>query len=479
VSSIAPCDIEAEAAVISAVVLEPAVLTRISVLRPEHFYSEAHRRIFEAVLSLTAEKRNVDAVTIVSKLRETNRLEQVGGVAYLTTVLDASPTIHHVEAHAETVHNRYRSRVLAQIGEGLAARARTDIHDPQSVADGAERAVAKLARESFSSKEMSNLDLLKQMVQEILAKSQAEQESAGGRKYGIPYGIPALDKETFGLHATHKTTILGLSGQGKTALAVQVAVNVADQGLTVLFFEVEMTRGELLLRMLALVAMVDSQRLKNGKLTHPEWSRVMSSVDHVGRLPVKIVDREDIHIGHVENVTRSLASKPLRDGDSPLGLVIVDYVQALNAPPGFEMRPKYDQITESTARLKRLAKATRVPLIELAQTKQDEKGSKTHPPKPELFDVSDCKNIIKWSDDALYLWNRGKIDSGGKTVADPSAPTIIGRKQRGGPKFEVELVLDLPTGRFTDPNDPMRAASRDYVSNQTDDEDNELTRGLI
>jgi replicative DNA helicase len=475
-----PCDIEAEAAVISASVIDSSCLGRISFLRPEHFYSESHRRIFEAATDLARAGAPIDGVTLLTRLRETNRLEQVGGAGYLTEVLDASPSIHNVEAHAQIVHDRYRSRELVRLGERLAARARIEVDDPQRIADGAVMAAEKIAQEATKDRKVSNLELLKSVVAELAARgSHPTTGAADVRKRGIPYGIYGLDKATFGMHATDFITVAGLSGQGKTRFAVHLMVHVASLGILVVFFSVEMTRIQILMRMLAMVACVDGKRLVAGRLSEAEWSRVMANVEFVGGLPVEIVDRSDIHAGHISSVLSGIAAR-VRPGNPPLGLGIVDYMQALNAMPGRERDLPQNQHGASAKHLKGTAKRLNIPIVGLAQTKPSDDKTPC-PPKPGKFSVNYGNEIIRWSDVAIYLWNRPMKGPGGKSVPDPTAMSLIIHKQRNGKDdgFEVEAVIDPPTGRFTDPNDPMRAASRDYVSNQTDDEDNELTRGLI
>ncbi len=455
-----PHDTDAEQAVISAVLLLEAALPRIvDFLHAEHFYSGAHARIYEAAVAVRAAGSQVDVVTVGSRLREEGRLNQVGGMPYLTEILSASPVLDHVRDHAITVFERWRARRVIAVCQHLAAIGYDSVTDVQGFADRGVTLLAEIARQAPGVKVESNIETLKRVVRQM---STAGDGKADKRITGIPTQIRSYDRLTLGLHAGTKTTLVALPRVGKTALALQLAMTVATQGIGVIFFSTEMTRDELAVRQLAHLSAVDSLRIKAAMqkptLTEIEWSRLSAGLARLDGIKYRIDvhDEASVTVEEIATCVKARVDQGALIDGVPLGLVIVDYVQRLRPSKCVATRNTHDQVWHSTVALKNLAKQCKLPVLELAQQKipeTDRKTGKRH--RPKLGDAAACGYIERESDDVFYLHRDDERD--GRNLA------CIGVKVRSGPEGEFPLTFHQEYSRFTEPGDDITSPSRQYV----------------
>lgn len=458
-------DLDAEAAVLSAVILDPSALPRVAdFLEAEMFFSEAHRQIYAAALDLRAASSPIDETTIASRLREAGRLAQVGGVAYLVAVLQASPAVANVRAHAETVHERWRVRAL----QALARRATVSgysVADAQTYADSLASSAAALARRRPGVRVETNLDTLKRIAREMSGAGHVS-----GAQRGIPTGIAALDEKLLGLSPGQKVTLVAKPGRGKTALGLQIAMNVAKQGVGVMYFSSEMSRDELAERQLALLSGVDSRRIRQQRtkpvLDGGEWKRLEHGLGSLLgiRYRLAIHDDSDVTPEDICARVRAKFDASLAEDGVPLGLVVVDYVQRLAPSPRFDAKKntqKHEIIGHATKLLKQLAQSLGICVLELAQQKNstDGKGKET---KPSLGDVAQCFDVEREADAVLYIW---------RPTADKRATKVIIAKQRGADEDEVDLDFEREFSRFRDqPSTYAASPSRQYVAGAFDED---------
>ena len=220
-----PHDLDAEAAVLSAVMVDPLAFDRVNeLLRPEQFYSEAHRRIYEACVELSAAGRPVDVVQVATWLRDRERLAQVGGMAYLTEVLNAAPAVANVVAYARTIHEKWRVRQLILTCQRVTAQGYAGYGEAQEFIDSAEQAVYDIAR----TREASSVHTLRDVMQETFRRITKATER-GARIIGIPTGFERYDRLTSGLHDGELTIVAARPGMGKTSLVLNMAANVANK----------------------------------------------------------------------------------------------------------------------------------------------------------------------------------------------------------------------------------------------------------
>lgn len=435
-----PVDLDAEAAVLSAVMLDPVAMGRVSdFLTPEMFYSESHRRIFEAAVYLREHGTAIDVQTVGSRLNETDRLRQVGGFGYLTEILDASPVVQNVRTHAVTVHERWRARQVIRLCQKAEAEGYGTLPDVQRYASEVAEAAIDIARRYPGRVIESNIDTLKRIVRDIAT---AATSTKNGVERGMSTGFPGIDELILGMHAGHKLTVVALPGVGKTTLGLQLAMRVARNGIGAIVFSTEMSRDELGERQLAQLARVDYLRIRKARAGTPMTGDEMSRLGHAltdlrqTNLHMEIHDDADVTVEDIAARSR-LFKEQLAIRDIPLGVVVVDYVQRLKPSSRFATNRnvnKYEIISHSTMTLKNVANDLGVCVVELAQQKANPVDKKTgQRPPPNQGDVAECSRIERESDEVLYLWRAND-----RNMSDVTATLT---KARSGLKGDVPLVL--------------------------------------
>ncbi len=462
-----PHDLDAEAAVLSAVMItgqpgmvEPGLIAIRSVksfLRPEHFYSEAHRRIFEAALALHEASQPVDVGTVGSWLKSRDRISQVGGMGYLTEVLNAAPSIAraNVRAYAVTVHEHWRARMVILTCQRVSALGYVDYGDAQAYVDDAMKALSRIAVKNPIKPIETNEVACKRVMHEWTGITPEGTAPISG----FPTGIFRLDELVGGLMPGRKITLAAMPGVGKTLLAMQMAVHIAKQGIGVLFFTSEMERWELVGRAVQAESKVRSDRIKSRKLSQRNIDDLTQASSTITSLPIRIDDNPNLNVEDVEAIVANMADEFPLTMRVPLGVVIVDYVQRLEPTPSFSRSEEHHQIANSTKRLKNMAKERHVAVLEVAQAKVDPKDVKRGKWRPTVQSgIAGCQRVGKESDDAIFI-----CEDGADPTEDPRDMTLWVPKQRNGKRGEVPVRFYGSYLRFEDPNAPM-TAERHHVA---------------
>lgn len=455
-----PCDLDAEAAVLSAVMLDPAAMPKVrDFLRFEHFFGEAHRRIFEACEDLFAKREPIDTSTVGSWLRARDRLAQVGGMPYIGSILDSSPVVANVRSHALAVHAMWRRRRIALTCKQAELRAHGEIDDVQAFCDGIVRSLAVVGANNPLKPVESNHEALRALVSDAVGK-QPDETARATDEYGFPTGLHSLDRIFWGFRPGAKTTVAATTGVGKTAFALQCALRVAGAGAGVLFFSTELKRRELLRRALAAEACVPSEKIKRRTLEPLEVSAVVEAGRRLAALPMHIDETARLTVEQLRASTMAFAEQTQVVTRRPLGLVVVDYVQRLATSSSMYSRKPHEQIEHATTELKIMAQELGCAVMELAQALDDGGGPKKRKRQRPTAEnsIAGSKRIAKESDEVLFLWPLEHDDS--KSDQDVE---IIVAKQRDGRKGSAEVVFHRDISTFEDMNDPMRCASRDYL----------------
>jgi replicative DNA helicase len=301
-----PQDMDAEAAVLSAILLQPDVFDRVAeILQPEHFYADANRRVYEAITSIQQRSEPVDIVSVAGWLRDRERLDQIGGTGYLAQLTDATPAVAHVEAHAKVVRSKWRLRQLIGVCQHFAGVGYGDCGDVQEFIDQAEQSVFDIARLPEGSAVRPLKDAIHTAFDILSTASQR-----GDGITGMSTGFDRLDKQIAGLHEGDLYIIAGRPGMGKTSLVLNLAANVAverrirvedpnspfgetDQdrpGYGVAFFSLEMPREQLAARLLSTEGRVDVSRLRSGNLRPEDWNLLTDAASRLGKLPLWLDD---------------------------------------------------------------------------------------------------------------------------------------------------------------------------------------------
>jgi len=439
-----PHDLQAEAAVLSGIILDPSALARVAdLLRPEMFYSGQHALLFGACAKLREAGQPTDVLTVESYLDARKRLPQAGGRGFLAEVLEASPAIANIVAHAEVVHSAWRARELIGAARRVLAEGYHGYGDIQDFADRSVDAMGKIARESLGAKPEANMVVLKRLFRGFL------EHAAGSRTRGIPYGIPGIDKLTAGMHSSHKITICAMTGRGKTVMGMQACIAAAKAGVGSLFFTTEMTREEMLLRLVAAELGFDTTRFRDQKASPADWQDMFLRLEDIAKMPIEIIKAKDLRIDQIAATSRRYADGMLKTHGVPLGVIVHDYVQRMPPPNGMASARKYDVVSENTKGLKKVAQELKIPVIELAQMRKHEVDRVTGlRDRPTSGAVADSQEIEKESDVVMYLYRKPLMHNGKARGEDVSSITCALDKQRGAPPGEVHLVLEGQYQRF-------------------------------
>jgi replicative DNA helicase len=451
-----PHDLGAEAAVLSAVMVDPLALDRVcEFLKPEHFYSEAHRRIFEACVELSSQGKPVDVVQAATWLRDHERLAQVGGVEYLTEVLNAAPAVANVAAYGRTIHEKWRVRQLILACQHVTAQGYVGYGDAQQFIDSAEQAVYEIAH----SRESTNVRTLKELMHEAFQRIESA-SARGARITGIPTGYDRYDRMTSGLHDGELTIVAARPGMGKTSFVLNIAVNVAsplqlesahdpnerweEPGLGVIFFSLEMPREQIANRMLCAEARVDVSCVRTGQLTTSHWSKLTHAAAQLQHLSVWIDDSPTLSILELRSKVRRLQAEFGRGQEKRrIGLVVVDYLQLMRGSEGAASREQ--EISEISRGLKQLAKELNLPVIALSQLNRAVETRAERSKRPQLSDLRESGAIEQDADNICFIY---RDDYYNKDTMDRNIAELIVAKQRNGPTGIVKVRFEPQYTRF-------------------------------
>jgi replicative DNA helicase len=427
-----PHSIEAEESVIGGVLLDNTALDRATELvTPEHFYRQAHRKIMRAILDLNERNEPVDLVTLSEALRSRNELQDVGGAAYLAELVERVPTAANVAYYARIIRDKALLRALIQASTEIAMRGFEAPGDVDAFLDEAEHQIYRIAegktRASF------------QRLGEILIDSMKQVERLYERRElvtGVPTGFKDLDKKTAGLQAGDLVIVAGRPSMGKTAFALNVAQYAAlEAGVGVAVFSLEMSKEQLVLRMLCSEARVDQSRVRAGDAQERDYPKLAIAAQRLSEVPIFIDDTPALSILEL----RAKARRLKRDHQAHLGLVIVDYLQLMRGPSSDNREQEISAITRS---LKALAKELAIPVVALSQLNRQVEQRKEK--EPVLADLRESGAIEQDADLIMFLFRPHVYDD---KAEERDAQVIIG-KQRNGPIGKVPLVFFSEYTRF-------------------------------
>jgi replicative DNA helicase len=454
-----PHDLEAEAAVLSAVMLDPAALDRVVDLKPEHFYSEAHRRIYEAALELRAQGQPVDVVQVGTWLKDRQRLAQVGGMPYLAQILDAAPAVANAGAYARTIIEKCRIRQLILACQKVTAQGYDDYGEPQSFIDGAEQAIYNIARTTTKVSTERLLDVMKKAFNRL-----NDAVARGDRITGVPTGFSRYDTMTSGLHEGDLSIVAARPGMGKTSFVLNVAANVAspksrelatdpnqrweDAGVGAVVFSLEMPREQLANRMVCSEARVDVSKMRTGHLSPQDWSKLTQAASFLGSLPIWIDDSPGLSIIELRAKVRRLQAEfDTRDAEGrklrKIGLVVVDYLQLMKGRDGAPSREQ--EISEISRGLKALAKELEVPVVALSQLNRAVETRSEKNKRPQISDLRESGAIEQDADNIVFIY---RDDYYNQDSPDQNIAELIVAKQRNGPTGTAKVRFDKQWTRF-------------------------------
>jgi replicative DNA helicase len=428
-----PQNVEMEQSVLGAILQENNALVKVlEVLDARDFYQDAHRWIFEGMIELFEENMPIDLLTVTERLRKKDRLEAIGGAAYLAELVELVPTAAHVWHHAQVVREKAVLRSLIHTATTIVTDSYEDSEDVELLLDRAEQAIFEISQRRVSTGFVHINAVLKGSFKRI--------EQLYERKElvtGVPTGFVEFDRRTAGLQPSDLIIIAGRPSMGKTALCLNIAQHVGIQvGRPVAIFSLEMSREQLVMRMLCAEARIDSSKLRTGFLSREDWPRLTKAAGVLSEARIYIDDTPAQSSLDIRAKARRLR---VELGD--LALVIIDYLQLMQGRSRSENRQQ--EISEITRALKALAKELQVPVVALSQLSRAVEQRK--PPRPQLSDLRES-GAIEQDADVVALIYRAEVYEE-ETDKKGIAEIIIG-KQRNGPTGTVELAFRGEYTRF-------------------------------
>jgi len=441
--NIPPHDLDAEAAVLSALLLRPEVFDLLaSRVSGADFYADANRRIFDAIVACREAGQPADIVTVAGRLRDTDRLQQVGGTPYLAQLADSTPAIAHVEAHAKIVAERARLRRVIALAQDWVAASYQPVPDVQAHLDQFETGLHEITQSSRSAAGEFAHESFAEVVE------QAKRAKDAGGVSGVATGYLGLDRRLTGLHPGDLYVIAGRPGMAKTSLAIGIAANIgAAPNLVAAFFSLEMPRQQLAARLLTVDCRVDLSKLRSGQMGANEWSRLTDSAERLAPSNVWIDDTPGITLMEFRGKLRQLQAETARAGKR-VAVAAIDYLQLMRGPKGTQSREQ--EVSELSRGLKAAAKEFGIPIIALSQLNRGCETRNANNKRPQLSDLRDSGAIEQDADAVAFLYRDEYYNPGepGNLNPDQGIAEIIIAKQRNGPTGTERLRFAAEFTRF-------------------------------
>ncbi len=423
-----PQALEAEQSVLGGLMLDNHRMDEImSILTAADFYRSAHQIIFDAITALSSANEPVDVVTVSEWLENVNKLQGVGGLAYVGSLAQNTPNTGNVVAYANIVRERAILRRLITAANTIVDQAyRPDGRTPAEVLDEAEQLVFDIAQQDI--RRRGGFTPLKGLLKETLDQV-AKLYETKNPVTGTATGFTDLDEMTAGLQSSDLVVVAGRPSMGKTALAMNFIEHAAiDQNIPVAFFSMEMPGTQLAMRLLASLSRVNAQRLRTGKLHDEDWPRLTSTMSMLSELPIYIDDSPALSALEIRTRSRRLHR------EHGLGMIVIDYLQLMQSSDSSENRAT--EISAITRSLKILAKELDVPVVALSQLNRSLEARPNK--RPVMSDLRES-GAIEQDADVIFFIYRDEVyneDSNDKGIAE-----IIVGKQRNGPVGTVRLTF--------------------------------------
>lgn len=432
-----PQKIDAEQSVLGAMFLSKNALEKaVESLNKDMFYLDSHKRIFEVMKNLDDKKIPIDITTVTNALEEKNLLNQVGGVAYLTELVNVVPTAANVEQYIKIIEDKYLRRNLIEAGTEITSLGFSSPDDIGDVLDKAEKKIFDVVKNRRGSEFKT--------IQDVLFKAQADLEKLSSMKNeitGVPTGYYDIDKLTSGFHENELIIIAARPAMGKTAFALNMAVNMAiNAKKSVALFNMEMGAEQLITRMLSSVGQIESSKLRTGKLEHNDWKRVNEAISRLADTKIFIDDTPGMTVSEMRAKCRRLANS--EDG---LDIVIIDYLQLISGSARYAGQ-RQQEVSEISRSLKTMAMELNIPVVALAQLSRSVEGREDK--RPLLSDLRESGSIEQDADIVAFLYRDDYYNKESAIDEDTSKSEFIIAKHRNGPTATVNMIFKRNTGSF-------------------------------
>ncbi|EOO64977.1 replicative DNA helicase [Bacillus cereus] len=428
-----PHNIEAEQAVLGAILIDQDALTSASeLLVPDSFYRTKHQKIFEVMLGLSDKGEPIDLVMMTSAMADQGLLEEVGGVSYLAELAEVVPTAANVEYYARIIAEKALLRRLIRTATHIVSDGYEREDDVDGLLNEAEKKILEVSHQTNAKAFQNIKDVLVDAYDKIeLLHNQK------GEVTGIPTGFTELDKMTAGFQRNDLIIVAARPSVGKTAFSLNIAQNVATKtDENVAIFSLEMGADQLVMRMLCAEGNIDAQRLRTGSLTSEDWAKLTMAMGSLSNAGIYIDDTPGIKVNEIRAKCRRLKQ------EQGLGMILIDYLQLIQGS-GKSGENRQQEVSEISRTLKGIARELQVPVIALSQLSRGVESRQDK--RPMMSDIRESGSIEQDADIVAFLYREDYYD---RETENKNTIEIIIAKQRNGPVGSVELAFVKEFNKF-------------------------------
>ncbi len=435
IAHIPPQNTEAEASLLGALLIDSDAVVKVAdLVRPNDFYDERHARIYEGMLQLYEKHSPIDVLTLSDQLKNTGMLDIVGGASYLTELTNFVPTAAHADRYADIIAQKAMRRRLIKASQSIANLGFDESQSLQELIENAETSLFEVSQEHIKQDIESIENILSASFDRL-----DELHKDKGKLRGVPTGYRDLDNILAGLQPSDLIILAARPSMGKTAFALNLAHNVAVKAaMPVLVFSLEMSKEQLVDRLLAAEASVNAWNLRTGNLTDSDFEKIGQAMGTLSEAQIFIDDTPGITVSDMRTKARREAHK------RPLGLIVVDYLQLMSGGSRFGGDAnRVQEISEISRGLKGIARELNVPLIALSQLSRSVESRS--PQIPQLADLRESGSIEQDADVVAFIYRE---DYYNPETENKNIAKILIKKHRNGPTDDVDLYFDREKQRF-------------------------------
>jgi replicative DNA helicase len=432
-SRVPPHDLDAERAVIGAMLVsETAVAAVAERLDAEDFYSEVHRIIYGAMMRLYSRGDPIDQLTLTNELRSVNEFERIGGRPYVFQIVESVPTAANAGRYADIVRGKALLRAVIDVGSRITEDAFREPENVSEALDSAEQLIYGVSNKTLR----EHLAPIKDLAPGTLEMIQRLYEQEG-EVTGVETGFEDLDRLTTGFHKSDLVILAARPAMGKTAMALNAIWHASgEKKMPVAIFSLEMSKEQLVQRLISQTTRIPAQALRSGNVKAEDWPKLVRGVAEVARAPIWIDDTAGVTLMEIRAKVRRLASQLNAAGESPLSLVVVDYLQLMiGGDARNRQENRQQEIAEISRGLKILARDLDVPVLAIAQLSRAVEAR--HDKRPLLSDLRDSGAIEQDADMVMFLYRDEYYNS---ESDDKGIAEVIVGKHRNGPTGKVQLA---------------------------------------
>lgn len=431
-----PQNLEAEINALGCAFVNDSSLEKVcEELISEMFYSKANAKIFSVVKELHTKNIPVDSTTVINELEKSKELSEVGGIEYITEIIDKAGSVYHLNEYIKIIFEKYILRNLIDKSNEILGECYDEKDSVEEIVENAERNILSVHSDKLG-KEIKNL-------QDILPVVQEQIEELAKKKTGIigvPTGFHDLDKKTRGFIKNQLIILAGRPGSGKSTLALNIAINAATLAKkTVAFFSLEMAAEEIVKNMYRAVGRIDGNTLSTGKLNNTDWKKFNEAQSELADINFFIDDTAGISVGEIRRKCRRI-----KNSDKGLDLIVVDYLQLLSSTTKYSGN-RVAEVSEVSRDLKKLAMEMEIPVIALAQLSRSTEQRKGDDRKPRLSDLRESGSIEQDADIVLFLYSDDYYENITNTT---SKIELLIAKHRNGETGTLDFVFEKNIGKF-------------------------------